>query len=57
MQLDFFLYCNVIILSVVGFIMTNVEWLRSLSLVTLTSGRIHKELSKSVEVFFLFSSV
>jgi hypothetical protein len=44
----------VIILSVLGFITMNVEWLRSLSLVTLTSGRIHKELSKSVEVSVVF---
>jgi len=38
--------------------MMNVEWLHSLSLATLTSERIHKELSKSVEVsFVLYSDV
>lgn len=44
-------------MCVLGFIMMNVEWLHSLSLVTLTSERIHKELSKSVEVSFVFYSV
>lgn len=46
-----------IILSVLGFIMMIVEWLHSLSLVISTSGQIHKELSKSVEVSFVFYSV
>jgi len=53
----FFLYFNVIFLCVLGFIMMIVEWLHSLSLVTLTSERIHKELSKSVEVSFVYYSV
>lgn len=53
---NFFSYFNVIF-SVLGFIMMNVEWLLSLSLVTLTSGQMHTELSKSVEFSFVFYSV
>jgi hypothetical protein len=52
MENYFFLYFNTAILFVSGFIMMTMEQLRSLYLVILTSGQTHKELSKSVGVYF-----